>query len=280
MVAVAPVAGSVAGLGAVGVVATSCGSAQELPPAPLAYHFDDMYVAAIPLDQKQSVVTAQNDWSLAKMEKAKADADVSEAGTQIDIARNGRDAAKLDESSAISRKKAADASADLNRINQATKELAAAQQATAAAEERLVYITAYRTWLGRLLRFTEANMYWRESQYELAKATLAKKNNIQPAGFNFPNYSAQELDRAKASIAAKNQAERDRATTTQQRDKWRESQRKADAALGKTSQFYDPMADKLDTHVTPTANMTTGNSPAASDSKIPDASNPAATPAK
>ena len=273
MTAAAPAAGAAIG---VSIVATSCGGAQEVPSAPLAYHFDDMYVAAIPLDQKQSIVTAQNDWSLAKMEKAKADADVSEAGTQIDIARNGRDAAKLDENSAVSRKKAADLSADLNRINQATKELAAAQQATAAAEERLVYITAYRTWLGRLLRFTEANMYWRESQYELAKATLAKKNNIQPAGFNFPNYSAQELDRAKASIAAKNEAERDRTITSQQRDKWRDSQRKADTALGK---FYDPMADKVDTHVTPTANMTTGNSPAASDTKIPDASNPAASPA-
>src|SRR5262249_28190424 len=106
----------------------ACGGPSDSPPGPLAKHFDDMYIAAIPLDQKQNVVTTQNDWSLAKMENAKAEADLNSVNTQIEIARNDVKAAKLAVDSANTQKRDADKSGDTNRINQATKEFHTADQ--------------------------------------------------------------------------------------------------------------------------------------------------------
>src|SRR5689334_22038852 len=98
-------------------LATACGGPQDVPPAPLSYHFDEMYIAALGIDAKKAVIAAQQEYFVAKMEKAKAEADFKESQVTLDIARNERQAAVLDESSASSRKKAAEQSADQNRIN-------------------------------------------------------------------------------------------------------------------------------------------------------------------
>src|SRR4051812_29692539 len=96
------------------VVGAACGGSSDSPPGPLGKHFDDMYIAAIPLDQKQSVVQRQNDWSMAKMENAKAEADVNESDTVLLVVRNDQKAARLAIDSALSNKKYAEASADTN----------------------------------------------------------------------------------------------------------------------------------------------------------------------
>ena len=83
----------------VAVVLGGCGGSQDAPPAPFGMRFDDMYIASVPLDQKQAVV--QNDWSLAKMETAKAEADFNESNTPLSIAQNDQKAAKLTVESAV-----------------------------------------------------------------------------------------------------------------------------------------------------------------------------------
>src|SRR5215510_6725572 len=100
-----------------------CGGSSDSPPGPLAKHFDDMYIATIPPAQKPAVVQTQQDWSVARMENAKAEADYNESATQLSIAQNDQKADKLGVDSAVSAKKSAEASADTNRINQATKDL-------------------------------------------------------------------------------------------------------------------------------------------------------------
>src|SRR5215467_2708336 len=146
----------------------ACGGSSDSPPGPLAKHFDDMYIAAIPLDQKQSVVQTQNDWSIAKMQNAKAEADFNESNTQLEIARNQHKAARLGVDSAVSSKKSAEASADTNRMNQATKDLHTAEDVAKASEAHVKYIEAYREYLRIALRHAQEVMYWREAQYELA----------------------------------------------------------------------------------------------------------------
>ena len=47
-----------------------------------------MHIARIPLDQKGSVVETQNQWSIAKMENANAEANVQEADSQLHQAKN------------------------------------------------------------------------------------------------------------------------------------------------------------------------------------------------
>src|ERR1043165_686624 len=112
---------------AVLAAAAGCGGASDSPPRPPAKHFDDMYIAAIPPAQKPSVVQSQQDWSVARMENAKAEADLNEAMTQLSIAQNDQKAAKLNVDSAVSAKKSAEASADTNRMNEAAKNLHTAE---------------------------------------------------------------------------------------------------------------------------------------------------------
>jgi hypothetical protein len=233
-----------ASLFAVAVATAACGGPSDLPPKPLATHFDDMYIAQIPIDQKQQVISTQNAWQLARMENAKAEADLGEAGVQVDIATNEKKAAKLAQDSALSSKKAAEQSADQNRVNDATRALRAAELAVKAAEQRVTYLIAYKAWLGRLVRFSQENMYYREAQYELAKAELAKKNNIAPKGFSFETYPTQEQERAGRVGKAKDKAEALRAKALEARGAWQKLQTEADTATGQKTQFPDPMAAK------------------------------------
>src|SRR5678815_4081854 len=73
----------------------ACGGASDSPPVPLTTHFDDMYIATISPAQKPTVVQTQQDWSVARMENAKAEADYNESATQLSIAQNDQKAAGL-----------------------------------------------------------------------------------------------------------------------------------------------------------------------------------------
>jgi hypothetical protein len=92
------------------------------------------------------------------------------------------------------------------------------------------------------MRYSEHNMFWKEAKYELAQAKLAQKNNIQPAGFNVDNFVKQESDRARKVTDYKRVTDGDRKNAESARSSWLALQKSADKALGKTSQFPDPMA--------------------------------------
>jgi hypothetical protein len=203
-----------------------------------------MYIAAIPLDQKQSVVQTQNDWSIAKMEQAKAEADLNETTTQLTIARNDLKATHLQLDSAMSQKKSAEASADLNRINNAAKDEHTAEDAQKAAEARVKYLEAYRSYMQRFFRYTQENTYWRESQYEGAKAKLAQGNNIAPKNVNYTDFPAQLEQRQKRTQSAKEKAERDKGHVVEVRNTWTQAQHTSDTESGHTSALWDPMAPK------------------------------------
>ena len=200
-----------------------------------------MYIAAIPLDQKQSVVQTQNDWSIAKMEQAKAEADSSEVNTQLSMARNNVKASRLSVDNAVAAKKSAEASADTNRINQATKDLNAAQEVTKAAEAHVHYLEAYAHYLHRQLRYTQENTYWRESQYELAKSKVAQANHIAPAKVNFNDFPSQHDGRMKRTQDAKGRLEHEKQNVTEARNKWLEIQKRADIDSGHNTTAWDPM---------------------------------------
>jgi tetratricopeptide (TPR) repeat protein len=222
----------------------ACGGSQDAPPGPLAQHFDDMYIAAIPLDQKQPVVQSQNDWSVAKMENAKAEADLNESTTQLTVVRNDQKATRLAVDSAVSNKKSADASADTNRINQATKDLHTAEDLAKAADERVKYYEAYREYLKVVLRHAQENMYWREGQYELAKAQLGQKNSIAPKGVAYDTFPKQEQERGKRTSSAKDRVDTAKGHALSARDNWLKAQEIADRENGHPTNLPDPMAPR------------------------------------
>jgi len=225
-------------------VAAACGGPSDSPPGPLATHFDDMYIAAVPLDQKQPVVTTQNDWSVAKMEQANAQTKFDEATTQLSIARNDLKAAGLGVDSAVAAKKSAEASADTNRINQAQKDLHTAEDLKKAADARVHFLEIYRDYIKRYWRYTQENMYWREAQYEGSKAQIAKQNNIAPKGVSYESYPRQVDDRGKRVQSAKARAEGDKQKAVSARETWLGQQKTADSESGRTSSLWDPFATK------------------------------------
>jgi hypothetical protein len=219
-----------------------CGGAQDTPPGPLAMHFDDMYIARIAPDQKQSVVQSNNDWSLARMENAKAEAELNDSNTQISVARLDEQAAKSGVEAKLLSKKSADASADGNRINQAMADLHRAEAVARAAGERVKYLEAYREYLKVVQRHAQENMYWREAQYELAKAQIGQRNNITPQGVAFDKFAPQEQERARRAASAKSRAESAKGHVLSVRDSWRKAQDVADRESGITTKHPDPMA--------------------------------------
>jgi hypothetical protein len=229
---------SISALGTLG----GCGGAQDTPPGPLAMHFDDMYIARISTDQKQSVVQSNNDWSLARMESAKAEADFTESTNQISVARLDAQAAKAGVDAKIAAKKSADASADNTRINQAMAELHRAEAVARAASERVTYLEAYREYLKVVQRHAQETMYWREAQYELAKSQVGQKHNITPQGVAFDKFPQQEQDRGKRAASAKSRAESAKGHVLSVRDSWRKTQDVADRESGISTHHLDPMA--------------------------------------
>jgi hypothetical protein len=226
----------------IGLVA-ACGSSDN-PPGPLSKHFDEMYIAALPLDQKATVVSSQQNWNVARMENANADAQVKEADSQLHQARNDQKASRLAMDSAASNKKSADTSADMNRINQAAKDQATANDVGKAADARVKYLETYRSYLGRYLRYTQENMYFREAEFEQAKAQLAKTNNIAPKGVTYESFPKQLDERKSRTDSAKSKSESAKASVSSQRDNWLHIQENADKENGHAGVYWDPMAPK------------------------------------
>ncbi|MBA3452976.1 MAG: hypothetical protein H0T42_07785 [Deltaproteobacteria bacterium] len=220
------------------------GGSDDSPPGPLGKHFDDMFIADVGMDQKQQVIQTQQDWSVAKMENAKAEADLNEANAQLTAVKNDQKGTQLAIDTAISNKKQAESSADNNRINQAAKELHTAESLKKAADLRVKYYEAYRNWLKRHSRYTAEVMYWREAQFELAKSQVAQKANKSPKGVDYNWFPGQEQSRSKRVAGAKGKADSERQKAVAARDAWFKQQESADKESGRPSGLPDPMAPK------------------------------------
>jgi hypothetical protein len=227
--------------GLVATAVTACGGTQDGPPSALSTHFQDSYIAQLGPDKQASVLEAQTGYAASKMEKAKADADLSETQLQLDLANNDAKKSATSLDSAKKAKAAADKTADQTRITQATKELATAETAAQAAIARRQYMTDFRNWLKAIQRYTDHNQYWRESQVELNKAKVAQSNNIAPKGFALAQYEGQETKRAKATGAAKDKAAALKTKAAASREAWLKVQGEADKATGSPNTFPDPM---------------------------------------
>jgi hypothetical protein len=222
--------------------AAACGGSSESPPKPLQRHFDEIHVAKFTLEQKSDIVKARNDWEVSRMENAQSEAQLGELANQITVVNNERKAAKLAVDSAVTEKKAAEKSADTNRINTATQNLHVAELLLRAADARVKYFEAFRAYVKRKSIYTAENMYWREAQFELSKAKLAQANSIAPKGNQYEWFPAQEAERGKRAAASRDKAEAERLRAQSARESWVKSQQAADQASGKPTSLPDPMA--------------------------------------
>ncbi len=178
-----------------GAAVAACGG--DPGPKPLAHHFDDMHIAGVPLDKKHGMLEAQQEYAAAKQARMKVEADYNEAGTDLDIARNERKQAKLAEESARSKKKRAQESGNMNRVDAATPEVRAAELRHRAAAQKVEFIETKRKYLAKKLRSADEQMYADEAVFELAKAKIAKNNNIRPKNFSYEAYEKQATNRSQ-----------------------------------------------------------------------------------
>jgi hypothetical protein len=220
----------------------ACGGSSESPPQPLQRRFDEMHVAIFPLEKKTDMAKAQQDWQVSRMENAQSEAQLGELATQLTVANNDRKTAKIAVESAVTEKKAAEKSADTNRINTAQQQLHTAELGLRAAEARVKYFEAFKAYLKRKSIYTAENMYWRESQFELSKAQLAQQNNIAPKGIQFDWFPKQESERSKRAQIAREKQENEKQRAMGARDAWLKAQQAADQASGKPSSYPDPLA--------------------------------------
>ncbi len=221
-----------------------CGGGAEEPPKPLARHFDEVYIAAIPVDQQKASFDAQHDWTVSRAEDAKANADLNEANMQMTIAKNDQKAAHLAVENAIAAKKSAEASADTNRINQAQKDLHAAEDNEKAAKERVHYLQTYINYMKAYTVYTAANMYAHEAKFEATKAQIANQNHIAPKGVQYDWFPKQLDDRQKRVAREKDRAEKHKQETAQARDSWLKIQKQADGESGHQTTAWDPLMNK------------------------------------
>lgn len=222
-------------------VAACGGGDEDSPPGPLASHFEMKHIVQVDVAQQQPAMDAQREWNIAQAKEAKAKADYDEMATRITAARNDHQKAKLEVSTALSNKKLAEQTSDTNKLNVAQKDLRTAELGVKAAELRIRYYEAYRAWLKTSWRNEQENMYWREAQFEKAKAEIAQKNNIAPKGITFANFPKQEADRGKRAASSKTKADGGKGKATNAREEWLKAQQTADQASGRPSQFHDPM---------------------------------------
>jgi hypothetical protein len=127
-------------------------------------------------------------------------------------------------------------------MNQMAKELHAAEAMSKAADERVRYYEAYRSYLEKVLHHAQETMYWREAQYENAKAQLGQKSGIAPKGVSFDAFPKQEHDRAERESRAKSRVESERSHAMSARESWMRAQESADRDNGHPSSYPDPMA--------------------------------------
>lgn len=221
-----------------------CGGGAEEAPKPLSYHFDEMYLAAVGADGQKASFDAQHEWTVSRAEDAKANSDLNEANMQIGIARNDQKAAHLAVENAINAKKAAEKSADTNRVNQATKDEHTAEDNEKAAKARVDYLQAFIGFMRKYQVYTAANMYWHEAKFEATKAQIAKQNNIAPKGVAFDSFPKQHDDRSKRVQREKDRAEHSKQDAVQKREAWLKIQKQADVETGHPTTAWDPLMPK------------------------------------
>ena len=210
----------------------SCGGGGAAGPKPLSHHFDDAFIASVDMDKKQAMLQAQNDYSASKAARMKAEADYSDSATALAVAKNEVKQGVLEEKNAESMLKSAEASGDQNRIMPARRDARVAELARRAADEKVTVRKAERKYFKVNLLYVEEEMYHREARYELAKAKVARDNNISPKNFKFSVYQRQAEERSKRAQRAKALAEREKASAETRRQKWQKAKRAHDSARG------------------------------------------------
>lgn len=224
----------------------ACGASGPAAPGPLKYMLDDAHIARVPSESQPKVYDAQKEYAIAKADRMNAESALNEVATELDVAKNEADSARLEENSALSKQKAAAASGDMTRKNTADRELRTAQLGRETADLKLTYLKEKREYLKVHVRWAQHNAYAKESKLELEKAKVAKANNIQPPGFVYDLFESQYKERSEAAQRAKVDADDRKKRADDKRNQWKAKEKDWYKEKGGTppEDIKPPPADK------------------------------------
>lgn len=193
---------------------------------PLAYTFDNTKIAAVPLEQKQPVVEAQQQHDMALLARANAGATYRDSEIEMDLAEYQAERAEVVSHVVASRQPDAKPAAP-------STETAALARRTADA--KVAFIRARRSWLEKLAESTLYAVYAAQAKLELERARVAQANRLTAADFNLDAFQKQADRRAQAATVAAEATASRRTTAEAKLAEWSELERsylKASAIMG------------------------------------------------
>jgi hypothetical protein len=173
------------------------------------YKIDDSVFAQIPINEKQGLLQAEQEKSIARQEHQKAEADLKQIERELDIAENEYKMAKLGVENAESSKKLAEQSGDVNRKNAAERDLRVAEMGKKAAQSKVDWLEKKRKWAKACREAAEEHQHAADAKYELEKARLAQQKGIKPSeDFNVANFETEAMEKDKKYTEARLDAEK------------------------------------------------------------------------
>ena len=211
---------------------TSCGGSGVSRPKPLTHKFDEVHLVQLDEEKKEEMFRSQNEFTRARAAHLKAEADLNEAKSMLQVAKNEQQQAKLEEKSANEKKRNAESSGDMNKINPAKKESRVAELARRAADEKINARKAQIKHLQKLELYAQEERYHKEARLEQTKARLARDNNIKPKGFAYKKFETQAQDRSKKAQRAKALADKEERKAEEKKKKWQKALKQVEGAKG------------------------------------------------
>jgi hypothetical protein len=162
------------------------------------YKIDDNVLASASTDEKRGMLAAQSDLNVAKAEQAQAKNELATAERDLDISENEYKTAKLQKDTAKLQLEGAKASGDLNRKNQAERDLHIAEMGVKASDAKVDWMEKKVKWLKKTRDAADYHVASAAARYELEKAKLVQSKGIRPsADFQIMNFETQDLENSK-----------------------------------------------------------------------------------
>ncbi len=158
---------------ALGLTLAGCSSGAK-------YKVDDASLASVPVEEKQGVLSANNDLAVARENKIKADADYRAASNDLAVAENDRKTANVTLDTARIKQKGAEQIADFNAKAAAGQEVEVGKLAVKAADAKVEFLAKRKKWFDRAVDAADAHVRCADTKKELEKARLAQAKGIRP----------------------------------------------------------------------------------------------------
>lgn len=199
------------------------------------YVIDDNLLAQIPINEKQGVLNAQQDASVAKEEMRKAEADLVAVNRDLDLADNEYKQTKLALDSAEINQKAAQG--DLNRKAGADRDVQIAKMGKRAADAKVSYFEKKKKWIKADRDAGEAHHTSALAAIELEKARIAVAHNMKPSeDFSVSNFERESFDKQRKASEARLDVDKLRLEMEDLERKWRAMEGEYQGAKGAAQQ--------------------------------------------